>query len=198
MASEVEICNRALANIGAESISALTEKSPEARACKLLYAPARDSLLRLQTWGFATKHVALGVISSATVYGYEYAYSYPIDCLFARGFYRAIATADPISFKVVVQPDLSSKEIWTNKENAILIYTAKVTDVNVFDSLFKEALGHYLAAKLAPTLIKDLKLRPVLAREQLNYVAQALVGDAREGFENTVPKSLDFFNEARK
>lgn len=198
MASEVEICNLALANIGADSISALTEKSSEARKCKLFYPPARDSLLRLHPWGFATKYLALALISEATVYGYEFAYAYPIDCLMARGFYRAVATADPIPFKVVVQPDLSSKEIWTNEVDAVLIYTAKVIDANVFDPLFRESLGHYLAAKLAPTLIKDLKLRPVLAREQLNYVAQALHGDAQEGFENTVPVSLDFLNEARK
>lgn len=197
MASEVEICNLALTHIGAARIPALTEATAEARACKLLYEPTRDSVLRLHPWGFATKYEALGVLSSVTTYGYEYAYQYPVDCLFARGFYRAVATADPIPFKIVTKADLSGKEIWTDEEDAVLIYTAQVTDVSVFDVQFKEALSHYLAASLAPTLIKDEKLKVSLARAQMSYVAQAIHGDSREGFENTVPISLDFFNQAR-
>lgn len=197
MASTVEICNLALTHIGVARISALTDDTEPARVCSLLYDPARESLLRLHPWGFAEKYEALAELTGIDVYGYEYAYQYPSDCLFARGFYRAVATADPIRFKIVAKADLSGKEIWTDEEDAVLIYTAQITDVNVFDVQFREALSHYLAAKLAPKLVKDEKLRLSLARAQLHYVAQAIYGDAREGFDNIVPISLDFFNEAR-
>ena len=48
MASVVEICNRALSNIGnSRSINSLTEASKEAGECSLHFEACRDALLKL-------------------------------------------------------------------------------------------------------------------------------------------------------
>lgn len=66
MPSEVSICNRALASIGARStISALTEQSTEARACNLIFADTRDEVLNMAFWNFARKTELLSLIKSA-------------------------------------------------------------------------------------------------------------------------------------
>ncbi|EOW44572.1 hypothetical protein A1YG_03321, partial [Escherichia coli KTE130] len=81
MASVVEICNRALSNIGnSRSINSLTEASKEAGECSLHFEACRDAVLSDFDWNFATKRVALADTSNPPP-DWEYAYQYPSDCL---------------------------------------------------------------------------------------------------------------------
>ena len=57
MASEVDICNRALSKLGAARITSLTEDSVNARACNAMYESVRDAELRAHPWNFAMKRV---------------------------------------------------------------------------------------------------------------------------------------------
>lgn len=60
MASVIEICNRALSNIGnSRSINSLTEASKEAGQCSLHFDSCRDAALADFDWNFATKRLAL-------------------------------------------------------------------------------------------------------------------------------------------
>ena len=60
MASVIEICNRALSNIGnSRSINSLTEASKEAGQCSLHFDACRDAALADFDWNFATKRLAL-------------------------------------------------------------------------------------------------------------------------------------------
>lgn len=55
MASVIEICNRALSNIGnSRSINSLTEASKEAGQCSLHFDSCRDAALADFDWNFAT------------------------------------------------------------------------------------------------------------------------------------------------
>jgi hypothetical protein len=62
----VDICNQALAGVGARSsIASLNENSNEARKCLLFYATTRDELLRAAQWNFARKQDYLTLIKAA-------------------------------------------------------------------------------------------------------------------------------------
>lgn len=70
MASVVEICNRALSNIGnSRSINSLTEASKEAGECSLHFEACRDAVLSDFDWNFATKRVALADTSNPPLTG---------------------------------------------------------------------------------------------------------------------------------
>lgn len=57
--NSVEICNNALALIGARRITALTDPSKEARTCNDAYDGCRKAVLRLHPWNFATVRVRI-------------------------------------------------------------------------------------------------------------------------------------------
>ncbi|MGR7394096.1 hypothetical protein ACU63O_11170 [Klebsiella aerogenes] len=81
MASVIEICNRALSNIGNNrSINSLNEASKEAGQCSLYYESIRDAVLADFDWNFATKTVALADTNNPPL-DWDYAYTYPTDCL---------------------------------------------------------------------------------------------------------------------
>lgn len=171
---EVAICNLALSHLGAYPIQALTEATKEARECKRLYATARDSALEAHDWSFARKQKVLGLLVD-TYSGWTYAYEWPSDCIIPRKIYDPSGdTADGtvidretdqvqiigrIPFEVGANASLNRRVILTNEEDAELIYTAKVTDPNMFSPGFIDALSWRLASDLAMPLRADKALQ---------------------------------------
>ena len=57
MASVVQICNSALNQLGASSITALTDDSKNARLCNERYTTIRDAVFRAHPWNCLIKRV---------------------------------------------------------------------------------------------------------------------------------------------
>lgn len=174
MASQIDICNQALAHIGAEMINDLTESSSGAKYCKLFFAPARDIVLRDHFWNFAAKTEPLALLS-VTPTGWDFAYQYPTDCIRARAIWKAVESADPIKF------ERQGGMILTDEANAILEYTARITDTGLFDPTFVDALSWRLAADLAMPLAKSLPIKQAMLTVYANRIVQAEALDSREG-----------------
>lgn len=196
MASSIDICNLALSLIGKGSIASFNDASlrKEARECRIHYEPARDATLRDHEWGFASRQDALVEVSDTSVTGWDYVYIYPSTCLCARRIY-GLASSDPIPFSEGLSSDLNTKYILTNEGSAELSYTARVTNTEVFDSLFVTMLAYRLAAELAGPLRGDPNLakwaRQVYEIERM----RAQSADANESRE--APSTRSSFLSAR-
>lgn len=164
MSSVIEICNLGLSHVGGYSIESLDEPKKEARECKRLYLPACMATLEISDWGFARKRTALALLTD-TLGAWEYVYAWPSDCAMPRKIYDPAALedggeqSDPVPFEQGINDALNKRTIATNMEDAILIYTAKVVDANMYPASFVDALGWRLAADLAIPLRSDSKMR---------------------------------------
>lgn len=84
MSSEVTICNTALGHLGdtaqVQSIRP-PDSSVQAQYCSKFYSPARDALLEMYQWGFATQRAALALVNLPAIAGecrsWRYAYAAP-------------------------------------------------------------------------------------------------------------------------
>lgn len=183
MASEVDICNLALSHIGASAtISSLTEASEEAFHCNLLYADTRDTLLRAFNWGFATRHLALSDVGSPPG-NWNYRYSYPNDCLFAREILQTNSVAgsdDPIPFEIALGDAYDARVILTDQKEAVLIYTYQATNTLVFDPMFTNCLAWKLASEIAMPLTRDEKRMEAAYQMYLTTLSQAQTFNANE------------------
>lgn len=84
MASEIDICNLALANLGdAATVASINppEGSAQAEHCARFYPIARDSLLEMHDWAFAMKRVALPLLATNPTLQWSYAYGAPSDMI---------------------------------------------------------------------------------------------------------------------
>jgi len=209
MASEVQICNLALSHVGGYRIQSLSESTKEARECNLLYPYARDAALADHDWGFARKRLTLALLS-VTYTGWDYAYQYPIDCLRFRkildvtGAYtgttyvsedESYKQVGKVKFEIASNSDLNSKVILTDKKDAEGVYTAKVTDTNMFDLLFVDALSWRLAADLSQPLKGKPQLQQALMKQYLALIGQAKAKDANESEEK--PNNVNEILRAR-
>lgn len=138
MASNVKIANCALAKIGADTISAFTEDSKEARAINLLYDNVRDTVLRDHSWNFATKRATLPALVSTPDWGYAYEYQLPGDCLRVVGIQD-----DRVAYKI------EGRKLVTDSAAINIKYVYRVTDPNEFSPNFTDAFVTRLSAELS-------------------------------------------------
>lgn len=180
MASEVDICNLALSHIGASAtISSLTEQSEEAFHCNLLYADTRDAVLRAHPWGFATRHLALSDVGTPPG-NWSYRYAYPNNCLYAREILQTTTGGDPIKFEIALGDAYNARVILTDQDDATLIYTYKVTNTLVFDSLFINALAWKIASEICMPLTRDQDRLKAAYQMYQGAIAEAQVFNANE------------------
>lgn len=157
MASEVDVCNLALARLGDNATVASIdppEGSAQAEHCARFYAIARDSLLEMHAWKFATRRATLAALTVET-WNWTYAYAEPSGALKLLAVLSATAANDAETQDFEPESDDSSTAIiLTNQEDATLRFIARTTDTTKFSSLFVDALAWLLASYLAGPVIK--------------------------------------------
>ena len=170
MTSIVAVCNRALSKIGDELvILSLDDNAKPARYCKALYADTRDFVLRSYPWRFALKRYVLAPLRDKPLFGYEYQFSLPPDCL------RVWKTEDNRRYQV------EGQRLLTDSDVCRFIGISRVEDATLFDPMFVEALSLRLASELAVPLAASVALRDSLTKEYQQFVQQAKTASAMEG-----------------
>jgi len=162
MASEVDVCNLALAHLGDEAtVSSINppEGSVQAAHCARFYPIARDALLEMHNWGFATRRAQLAQLVNDRA-EWLFAYALPSSTLRALSVLPPGATDElvasgvyaPQKYTIAASP--SGKVLYTNQENAILLYTTAALDITQFSPLFITTVSWYLASMLAGPVLK--------------------------------------------
>jgi hypothetical protein len=167
MASEVDISNLALAHLGdSATVSSLypPEGSAQAEHCARFYPIARDSIQELYNWGFATRRTSLSQVVSENR-DWLYAYVPPANMLNSIAILSADNTTGNIDSGLIDIRSFSkafSTEslqdgtvvLYSNEPDAVLKYSARVTDTTKFSSLFTLTLSWQLASMIAGPLLK--------------------------------------------
>ena len=184
MASVVDICNSALNQIGASNIIALTEDSKAARLCNQRYDFVRDATFRAHPWNSLTTRVALAPDTATPVFEFTQQFTLPTDpfCL------RVLGLSDAnILYRV------EGRKLLCNESTIQMIYIARVTDVNQYDTLLIETLAAALAADLAYPLVGSSALGPNMYSLYQTKLTEARFVDATE--DNAINTSI--VNESR-
>jgi hypothetical protein len=165
MASIVQICNMALSHIGAGPlISSISppDGSVEAGYCATFYDIARTELLEPGTWSFALKRAELATVTNASS-AWVYAYALPSDCLRALRILRpgvavTVFNQDEVALRQDDRDgapfDLEGQVLYSDQEEAVLLYSVDVTDSARFSASFTATLSYLLASYLAGPIIK--------------------------------------------
>ena len=178
MATEVDICNLALAHLGDDAtIASLNppEGSAQAEKAARFYPIARNSLLEMHTWNFAAKRGNIALTTNS-LDQWDYAYVAPADMMspvaiisptaqndyatrmsagdtpggITSNYAPTIVAGQYTPQQFAVEGDL----IYTNQENAMLRYQAFITDPSLFSPLFVITLSWHLASMMAGPVIK--------------------------------------------
>ena len=165
----VSICNRSLTWLGAEPITALTDSTKEGRGCNRIYLQARDQTLRDHPWNFALKRVAIAADTTAPIWDYTNAYSWPTGCL-------RIIEVDTLEEWVV-----EGRKILSDQAAPLnILYIDAVSDPTLFDAMFVEAYAARIAADLAYDLTANVALSQSAEAQYRVRIRDARTIDAQE------------------
>ena len=199
MASDIDICNMALAKLGSAPIVSLTENSPKAALLLRTYGLYRDKLQRIFKWSFAMTYAEQPVLTTTPLFEYNYAYSLPANCLrldlvdvsFTKSFNNVgmpgvnlsdLNTGRSQDYRVV------GRQIYTNVPPPLRIqYGAQVTDPTQFDAAFCEALACYLAWQCCEQITGGAQRKKDAAQEYQMSMREARMANAVELAPETIP-----------
>jgi len=180
MASEVDICNRALQKLGAERITSLSEDSRNARACNAAYSTVRDALLRAHPWNFAIERAELAADATEPAWGRANAFQLPSDFLRLLPNYPEDAVNS-------TDWQIEGQKIYTDDDAPIYIrYIKRTTDTATFDPLFVEALSAKMALELCEEITQSNTKKSDLKDDFKTMILEARRNNA---FENIAAES---------
>lgn len=201
MASEVDVCNLALAHLGDRAtVSSINppEGSAQAEHCARFYPIARDMTLEAHEWGFATKRADLALLTDTPPPGFCFVYALPNDCrniidlidpnaptFFPiderHGHWQDDAfTMPPVPYELETRTD-GTPVIYTNLDQAKIRYVASITDTTKFSTQCLDAISWLLAAYLAGPVIKGdagAAMSKAMMQGYLQSLTQARTSDA--------------------
>ena len=182
--SETSICNMALARIGANRITSLTDGSPQSIICTLHYEQTRDALLRSHCWRFARARQTLSQNVSDPEFEWTYQYDLPNDFLAMISVYT---DSDQPDKSTVDSYALEGKMLMTEDSTCEIRYIKQVKDPTQFDPLFVEVLVLQLAMKFVVALAQDSNARQDIGQELLILMRKVRAMDRQET--NTIGRS---------
>lgn len=183
--NQVTICNSALLKLGADKIQSITQTSRAAVTCNTLYNYIRDEVMGERPWRFATKRAILYPNSTTPVFGPNYEYDIPSDCL------RLMAPEnDSIYWKVEGNCILSTEPTLN------MIYIYRNTDESSWDARFCEAFAWRLCMELALSLTQSI---PMFQAAQTAYKEALGQASAMNAVIGTQPRlEADIWSQARR
>lgn len=194
MATEVDICNMALAYLGDRAtVSSINppEGSAQADHCARFYPIARAQLLSEYPWAFALKRTKLAKLATPVATEGN-SFTLPQDCVRLVSVHAvgapevdSILDYDFESFNGYVIINCQAEEIFVK-------YVSSTTAESMFTPVFADTLAHLLASKLAGSLVPGTS-GIKLAQEELKlyraFVAEAIKQDASQIYERDAYRS---------
>ena len=174
MASVVQICNSALNQLGAASITSLTDNSKNARLCNERYATVRDAVFRCHPWNSLIKRKQLAQDTATPAFGFSFQFTLPSDCL------RLLAIdAYNADHKV------EGRKVLCNESALKIIYCSQVTDPNEMDILLRETISAALAADIAYAITSNNTTQQNMIALYQEKLRDARFVDSTEGYNTT-------------
>lgn len=168
MASNIAICNGALALIGAQAITNLTDPTDNASLCSRLYDASLDAVLRMHPWNFAIDRKMLAAATAAPLFGYSAAFPLPADLI------RLLEVSGVTDFRI------ERRKILCNDTSVGIAYVFRNVNVPEYDSLFVKVLEAYLAFQLAYPLTKSATTQDAMKSLMSDMLKLAKTADAME------------------
>jgi hypothetical protein len=171
--SSLDIANRALILVGANTISSFDEDSEEGRVSNSMYEDMIRTLLISSRWRFATKQAQLNLLSDTPQGRYTRKYQLPSDYLMLH----AITVND-----LVIEYNVYEDEVYADTSEAdVLIadYTFRTAETN-FPSYFIMLAEYKLATILATALARDEQMASLFDVQTTRLAQQAKTLDSQQ------------------
>jgi hypothetical protein len=170
LSTDVDVCNQALAQLGADPITALGDAQKEATLCADMYPWVRDAVLMEMEWRFAMTRYELPPLADTPAFGFSHLFAIPNDTL------RVISVNDN-KYPWRIEGD----RILTNAGMAQVVAIARVSEVGAWSAAFAEIMIIRLAHELCIPLTKSRALAGQLYDTYMAKLRRAAASESQQG-----------------
>lgn len=186
MATEVDICNVALARLGDEAtLTSIDppEGSAQADHCARFYPICKDKILREYPWSFAVKRKTPAELLTEPLGGDEHAFMLPTDCLNLLSVHIPGESRSRCGLtEYTVENFQNARAIICSEPSIWLRYVSDEVPSQAFPTDFCDALSWLLASYLAGPMIAGSSGATMAANYMKLYeeaLGKAMQADAR-------------------
>ena len=191
--SETDLKNAALALVGEEPLSSLTDDSKAQMHTELLYPLARNECFDMRVnWAFCKARAEVGAYAVAPILGsYDYQFVLPSGCRRVRTLQESTDDDTEYEFRrevLVVTSggrEIEHDVILANVSTAYITYTRLRTDPNRWPAYFTHLVYIRLAILLCEPLKQDKQKKNQLLKMYENALFEAKAGNGAEDADTT-------------
>ena len=165
-ASFVSIVNAALIELGADTITSLTEDTKAARIANTRLDSLLDATLRAHPWKFAIKRKELAPLVETPEYGFGYQFQLPTS----SGDGHCLRLLEIENDDDLYPYRVEGRRILYDSDTLKIKFIQRVTDPTQYDSLFNEVFAARFAVELALGLTGNREL----ARDMMDLYEKKL------------------------
>jgi len=183
--TDVDICNLALARLGATAITTIGEATVNGELCDRFYSNTYDKTLRSQKWRCALKRASLAQ-TTAPLFEWDFAYSLPSDCL-------RVLRMERQDYVFTVE----GRELLTDQDTGNIVYISRTLTGNL-DPLCVQAIYINLAIELSHAITGSRDMSKVLHEELWQIILpEATKANMIENLESDIDKVKSGWADAR-
>jgi hypothetical protein len=146
MVSKTSIVNKALTELGAETISSINDNNPRAKLFLAIYSIVRDCVLEDGKWNFAMKRIALSPDATPPDFEWTNRFLKPTDCVKIVEEYNEVEYEEEGDYLLSDEATLQLK------------YISRVTEETKFSPGFVNAFALKLALEAGYKITQDKAL----------------------------------------
>lgn len=182
MQTNLDVANSALYDINVEPIMSFDDPSKEARVVSAKFQGVLDEVMSVNPWNCNREITLLNYAEAEELFGWEYAYTIPNDCLYVRAVVPLsdISQLTPETLRRFTEYSMNQvtselymkkgQEIFANDPYLLLVYSKTIKDCSLLPSYVAKAVSKCLAAEIAYPLTQDRQIRA----DQLSFYDAAL------------------------
>lgn len=181
MASQVEICNRALIKIGGGQITSITDNTKAARVLSGLWDSVRRAELAQRFWTFAMARTSLAALATPPAWGFANAYQLPVDFLKIAQVNDVWVAPGLVDYRNGDDSPyaIEGGQIITDFGAPLKIrYVRDITDPGLFDQLFGEMLASRLAMEACYSIMQSREGQNVAEKDYMRALRNASLSNA--------------------
>jgi hypothetical protein len=178
-----QICNEAIADLPAHSITDIDDVRTEGRECKRHLNGVVADLIGMHDWTFVKRRTSMAVVTNDRPGEWAFAYSLPTAIVSPIVLVRDYAASSVPGYVVtpmlyapvgydLIDYTLADGVLYTNLESAILEYSIEAVEPTKWHPLFAQAVIRLLAARIyRPILGEKADTREWLVKQEAAKLA---------------------------
>ena len=183
MSTDLDLVNSALGMLGQDGLVSLTNtvNSKTIPIVNRFLVAAKEETLRIRDWNCVRGRANLALLTTDESLGeWSFSYRLPEDCLCVRRFIGAFKDDKGRCFSVEIDSQ-NKRALYCNVENAKIVYTRNITNVQVWDALLFNTAATRLAWHMTGPIVRDYKLAQMFLEKLSVAWDEAIQANEGEG-----------------